>query len=444
MHKVLIVDDEKDICFLISEILKDEKYLTYSALNSNEALSNFNKYNPDIVILDVWLSNSKLDGIELLKEFKNIKKDIPIIIISGHGTVDLAVSAIKNGAYDFLEKPFNSDKLIILIKRAIESSKLQNENKDLKELISIDDSLLGNSIFINQTNKKIVEFSKSKSRLLIEGSFGVGKKLIANKIHQHSKYKDKIPLVVDFANLNEPNLEVLFSRDIKNLNDNLFIRSNENTLILINLDQLSLKFQKQFLFFLENPDFFHSSSITLDQKIISISEKNIANEIINGNFIKNLYDRLKVDYLFCPNLSERVADIFPILNYYVLKFNKRNINLSFSKSAISKLEMFNWPGNIAQLLNYIEKTVILNQTATKDLTLDVDNLALEMAVYNKDQNLNNNFDLSLKEARLEFEKKYLLSQIKRFGGNVSKVSEFTGMERTALYRKLKSLNITVN
>ena len=444
MHKVLIVDDEKDISFLISEILKDEKYLTYSALNSNEALSNFNKYNPDLVILDVWLSNSKLDGIELLKEFKNIKKDIPIIIISGHGTVDLAVSAIKNGAYDFLEKPFNSDKLIILTKRAIESSKLQNENKDLKQLISVDDSLLGSSIFINQTNKKIVEFSKSKSRLLIEGSFGVGKKLIANQIHLHSKYKEKIPLVIDFANLIESNLEVLFSQNIKNLNDNLFIRSNENTLILLNLDQLSLKFQKQFLFFFENPDFFKSSNIILDQKIISISEKNIFDEITNGNFIKNLYERLKVDYLFCPNLSERVADILPILNYYVSKFNKRNVNLTFSKSAISKLEMFNWPGNIAQLLNYIEKTIILNQSATKDLVLDVDNLALEMAVYNKDQSSNNNFDLSLKEARLEFEKEYLLSQIKRFSGNISKVSEFTGMERTALYRKLKSLNIRVN
>jgi len=444
MYKVLIIDDEKDICFLISEILKDEQYLTYSALNSEEALSNFNKYNPNLIILDVWLSNSKLDGIELLKEFKKIKKEIPIIIISGHGTVDLAVSAIKNGAYDFLEKPFNSDKLIILAKRAIESSKLHNENKDLKELISDDENLVGSSVFNTQVNKKIIEFSKSKSRLLIEGPFGVGKKLIANKIHKNSKYKEKIPILIDFSNLNEKNLEVLFSENIKNLNENIFVRSNNNTLILLNIDQIPLKFQKQFLFFIESKDFFQNSRVILDQKIISISEKKIEDEILNGNFMKRLYERIKVDHLICPSLSERVADILPILNYYILKFNNRNIKFTFSKSAISKLEMFDWPGNIAQLVNYVEKTVILNQSSSKDLILDVDNLALEMGDYNKEQNTSNNFDLSLKEARLEFEKEYLLSQIKRFSGNISKVSEFTGMERTALYRKLKSLNISVN
>ncbi len=444
MYKVLIIDDEKDICFLISEILKDEQYLTYSALNSEEALSNYNKYNPNLIILDVWLSNSKLDGIELLKEFKKIKKEIPIIIISGHGTVDLAVSAIKNGAYDFLEKPFNSDKLIILAKRAIESSKLHNENKDLKELISDDENLVGSSVFNTQVNKKIIEFSKSKSRLLIEGPFGVGKKLIANNIHKNSKYKEKIPILIDFSNLNEKNLEVLFSENIKNLNENIFVRSNNNTLILLNIDQIPLKFQKQFLFFIESKDFFQNSKVTLDQKIISISEKKIEDEILNGNFMKRLYERIKVDHLICPSLSERVADILPILNYYILKFNNRNIKLTFSKSAISKLEMFDWPGNIAQLVNYVEKTVILNQSSSKDLILDVDNLALEMGDYNKEQNTSNNFDLSLKEARLEFEKEYLLSQIKRFSGNISKVSEFTGMERTALYRKLKSLNISVN
>ena len=242
MHKVLIIDDEKDICFLISEILKDEKYLTYSAVNSSEAISHFNKYNPDLVILDVWLSNSQLDGIEILKEFKKINNNIPVIIISGHGTVDLAVSSIKNGAYDFLEKPFNSDKLVILAKRAIESSRLLDENKNLKEIVSPDINLVGDSNFINQTRKKIITFSNSNSRLLIEGNFGVGKTLIANQIHQKSKYKDKIPISIDFSTLNESNLEILFSEDIKNLNDNLFVRSNMNTLILSCIDQIPLKF----------------------------------------------------------------------------------------------------------------------------------------------------------------------------------------------------------
>ena len=385
MFKVLIIDDEKDICFLISEILKDEKYLTYIALNSNEAISQFNKYNPDLVILDVWLSNSKLDGIEILKEFKKINSNVPVIIISGHGTVDLAVSSIKNGAYDFIEKPFNSDKLLILVKRAIESSKLLNENKNLKELVTPDIDIIGNSNFINFTKSNIETFSKSNSRLLIEGPFGVGKKLIANQIHKSSKYSNKIPIYIDFATLNESNLEVLFSEDIKNLNDNLFIRSNMNTLILSNIDLIPLKFQKQFLFFIENSEFFKSANIVLDHKIITISEKKLDEEIENGNFLSRLYERLKVDHLICPSLSERIPDILPILNYYISKFNSRNINLSFSKSAISKLEMFDWPGNIAQLVNYVEKTVILNQTAVDDLILDVDNLALEMGDYNKDQ-----------------------------------------------------------
>ncbi len=443
MFKVLIIDDEKDICFLISEILKDEKYLTYTALNSNEAFTQFNKYNPDLVVLDVWLSNSKLDGIEILKELKKINSNVPVIIISGHGTVDLAVSSIKNGAYDFIEKPFNSDKLLILVKRAIESSKLSRENKNLKELVTPDIDIIGSSNFINNTKSKIETFSKSNSRLLIEGPFGVGKKLIANQIHKSSKYNNKIPIYIDFATLNESNLEVLFSEDIKNLNDNLFIRSNMNTLILSNIDLIPLKFQKQFLFFIENSEFFKSANIVLDHKIITISEKKLDEEIENGNFLSRLYERLKVDHLICPSLSERIPDILPILNYYISKFNSRNINLSFSKSAITKLEMFDWPGNVAQLVNYVEKTVILNQTAADDLILDVDNLALEMGDFNKDQSNANNYDLSLKEARMEFEKEYLVSQIRRFSGNILKVSEFTGMERTALYRKLKSLNISV-
>ena len=444
MHKVLIIDDEKDICFLISEILKDEKYTTYTAQNSDAAIANFNKNKPDLVILDVWLSNSKLDGIEILKEFKNINKNIPIIIISGHGTVDLAVSAIKNGAYDFLEKPFNSDKLIILSNRAIENSRLKNENQDLKELIAPNISLIGESNFITNTKKNILNYSKSNSRLLIEGQFGVGKSLIANQIHHNSKYKEKIPLKIDFASLNESNLEDLFSEDLNNLSDNLFIRSNQNTLILSNIDQIPLKFQKQLLFFIENPEFFKSTNIELDHKIITISEKKLNEEVENGNVLIRLYERLKVDHMICPSLSNRIPDIQPILNYYISKFNTRNVNLSFSKSAISKLEMFNWPGNIAQLVNYVEKTVILNQSATEDLILDVDSLALDMGDYKNDELSSNNYDLSLKEARIEFEKEYLLSQIKRFSGNITKVSEFTGMERTALYRKLKSLNISVN
>ena len=445
MYKILIIDDEKDICFLIAEVLKDENYLTEYAVNSDEALMKFNIFNPDLIILDVWLANSKLDGIELLKEFKSLKQKIPVIIISGHGTVDLAVKAIKNGAYDFLEKPFNSDKLIILSKRAIENSILFSENINLKSILSPQIPLIGKSQFITQITKKIKSFSNINSRLLISGKFGTGKKLISKIIHQSSKFNQKLPITIDFKNLSNQNIENLLNDKLSDLNDNLFVRSNNNTLILENIDHLPLNFQKNFLFFLENNSFFEKSKIKLHQKVISITEKNLKDEVEKGNFTKRLLDRISVETINCPSLSSRRQDIIPIVQHYLSYYNESNKkNISFSDSAISKLELYDWPGNVSQIINYIEKTIILNQGIDAKNKLDVDDLALEMGDYINEVTQKNNLDLSLKEARNEFEKEYLLSQIKRFNGNMLKISEFTGMERTALYRKIKSLNISLN
>jgi len=443
MHKVLIIDDEKDICFLISEILKDEEYITDHALNSDQAFEKFKILNPDLVILDVWLSNSKLDGIELLNEFKTLRPNIPIIIISGHGTVDMAVKAIKSGAYDFLEKPFNSDKLIILSKRAIESSILVSENINLKTIIAPKIPLVGNSQFVSKLKKKINSFSNSNSRILITGNYGTGKKLISKIIHESSKYNDKLPITINFKNISIQNIENLLNDNLSNINDNLFIRSNQNTLILENIHLLPLKFQKKFLFFLENSNFFNESKNIIEQKIISISEKNLHEEVEKGNFTKRLLERISVDTIYCPSLSNRREDIIPLVNYYLDYYNNTEIKISFSDLAISKLELYDWPGNVSQIINYIEKTIILNQASDDIDKLEVDDLALEMGDYNKDNLMKDNLDLSLKEARVEFEKEYLISQIKRFNGNMSKVSDFTGMERTALYRKIKSLNINL-
>ena len=443
MHKILIIDDEKDICFLISEILKDEEYITDHALNSDQAIDKFKSINPDLVILDVWLSNSKLDGIELLNEFKSLKQNIPVIIISGHGTVDMAVTAIKSGAYDFLEKPFNSDKLIILVKRAIESSILFSENINLKTIISPKIPLIGNSQFIKKLIKKIESLSDSNARLLISGDYGSGKKLISKIIHTSSKYKDKLPITIDFKNVSIQNIENLLNDDLSNLNDNLFIRSNNNTLILENIHLLPLKFQKKLLFFIENPNFFNKSTNHIEQKIISITDKNLNDEVEKGNFTKRLLDRISSDSIYCPPLSKRREDIIPIVQYYLEHYNNNEEKISFSDIAISKLELYDWPGNVSQIINYIEKTIILNQTTVNKNKLEVDDLALEMGDYNKEISIKDNLDLSLKDARVEFEKEYLISQIKRFNGNMSKVSDFTGMERTALYRKIKSLNIII-
>ena len=444
MHKILIIDDEKDICFLISEILKDEKYLTKSALNSDEALKKFIDYKPNLIILDVWLSNSKLDGIELLQEFKKIDNKIPIIIISGHGTVDLAVKSIKNGAYDFLEKPFNSDKLIILTKRAIESSQLINENKDLKNIIVPNIPLIGNSNFVKKILKLIKEQSLSNSRLFISGEFGTGKKLLANLIHQNSNFRDKLPVTIDFKKLTNEALDKLLSDDHEILNENLFIRSNNNTLILLNVDTLTINYQKKLLFFLENKSFFENLNIKLNIKIISISEKNIELEIDKGNLLKRLFERISTEKAATIPLSQRREDILPILDYYLDDIGGSSKNFKFSKSALTKLQTYDWPGNISQLINYVEKSLILNQDKDISNELEVDDLALQMGDDTATISSNQSLELSLKEARSEFEKEYLLSQIKRFNGNILKVSEFTGMERTALYRKIKSLDIKID
>ena len=442
MHKVLIIDDEKDICFLISEILKDENYNTSIALNSDEAISKFNEIKPDLVILDVWLSNSKLDGIEILKEFKSINSNIPIIIISGHGTVDLAVKSIKNGAYDFLEKPFNSDKLIILTKRAIESSSLLSENKNLKDTLIKTTPLIGNSEFIKKINKLLNEQSSSNSRLLIEGPFGTGKKHFTNLIHQNSQYKDKLPISIDFKKLTNEALDNMFAENKNAINENIFYRSNNNSLILLNIETLPNIYQKKLLNFLENKKFFEDLDIKLNHKIITITEKNLEIEIEKGNFIKRLYDRISTDFIKFKSLSDRRDDVLPILDFYLNEKSGGNLNFKFSSKALTKLQMYDWPGNISQLINYVEKSLILNQDQNIK-ELEVDDLALQMGDETASNSSNNSLDLSLKEARSEFEKNYLISQIKRFNGNITKVSEFTGMERTALYRKFKSLDIKV-
>ncbi len=442
MHKVLIIDDEKDICFLISEILKDENYNTSIALNSEQAISKFNDIKPDLVILDVWLSNSKLDGIEILKEFKSINSNIPIIIISGHGTVDLAVKSIKNGAYDFLEKPFNSDKLIILTKRAIESSSLLSENKNLKDTLIKTTPLIGNSEFIKKINKLLNEQISSNSRLLIEGPFGTGKKHFTNLIHQNSQYRDKLPISIDFKKLTNEAMDNMFAENNEAINENIFYRSNNNTLILLNIETLPNIYQKKLLNFLENKKFFEDLDIKLNHKIITITEKKLEIEIEKGNFIKRLYDRISTDFIEFKSLSDRRDDVLPILDFYLNEKSGGILNFKFSSKALTKLQMYDWPGNISQLINYVEKSLILNQDQNIK-ELEVDDLALQMGDETASNSSNNSLDLSLKEARSEFEKNYLISQIKRFNGNITKVSEFTGMERTALYRKFKSLDIKV-
>ena len=445
--KALIIDDEKDICYLISEILQDEKFNTESALNSNEAIKKLETFNPDLIILDVWLGpKSELDGIDLLKKIMIINPLIPVIVITGHGTVDMAVSAIKNGAYDFIEKPFNSEKITILSKRAIESAKLANENRLLKKIAHPNTPLIGTSSFIINLKKDLNRLSKTKSRILITGSRGSGKKLIAQIIHNNLFGSENLIKIIDFKNLNDSELSEMFdeSQD-KTTNKNIFINSNNGTLVFDNIDSLPIIFQKKILFYLENEDFFNKSNVKWNIKIISISSKNIGYEIQQGNFLKDLFDRLNVTRIKVPPINERREDIIPICNYYLGYFNKnRKYNFILSKKSSNQLEVYDWPGNVHQIINYIEKTIITFQDLNSESDYMLDDLSDDMSEIDDNSSIATHFSLSLKIARQNFEREYLLSQIKRFNGNIIKISEFTGMERTALYRKFKSLNIFLN
>ena len=443
--KVLIIDDEKDISFLISEILNDENYITESAINSSEAIKKYISFKPDLIILDVWLGKSELDGIELLQEFKKLNPSLPIIIISGHGTVDMAVKAIKNGAYDFLEKPFNSDKILILSKRAIESAKLLYENEFLKKIANPKIPLIGNSNFIKNLNKNIDKYSSSQSRILISGPKGSGKKLIAQIIHKSSSKSNFIADIINFKNLNESELNNMFKEDVQKIQQNLFVKSNNKTLILDNIDSLSLNFQKKMLFYLENNKLFENLNINLNIKIITVTSKNLENEVKKGNFIRGLFERLNVISINVPPIKERRADIIPICNFYLKYFNlNKKFDFILSKNSKSKLELYDWPGNVRQIINYTEKTIIFNQEHNFESNYELENLPSDMGETDENNYTSSHFSLSLKEARQNFEKEYLLSQIERFNGNITKISEFTGMERTALYRKFKSLNILLD
>ena len=442
--KVLIIDDENDICFLISEILKDEKYQTLTSLNSTDALAKFQSFKPDLIILDVWLGKGELDGIQLLKEFKKLEPTIPTIIISGHGTVDMAVNAIKNGAYDFLEKPFNSEKMIVLCSRAIENAKLVRENIVLRKIAEPQSPIIGKSNFIVDLKKNIGKIANSTSRVLITGPMGAGKKLIAQTIHKFSKRKDSLANIVDFSSLNEDDLKELFNES-KNFNkDNIFYQSNNGTLILQDVDKIPSEYQKKILKYLENPKFTDDYGSEVDIKIISISSVNLNEEIEIGNFRKDLFYRLNVIPINIPPLKERRVDILPLCNHYLNYFNKdKGSKFYFSKFAINKLESYDWPGNIRQIINYIEKTVILNKSLNRTFEYELNDLPTDMGEVKDYTFTDTHSALSLREAREKFEKEYLLSQIKRFNGNISKISDFTGMERTALYRKFKSLNIAL-
>ena len=440
MSNILIIDDEIDISESIVAILTDEGFSCDSASNSNEAIQliDINKY--DLIILDVWLNDPEYDGIKLLKFIKKKDLKIPIIIISGHGSIDMAVEAIKEGAYEFVEKPFKSERLILSVSRALEVNLIREENKELKEISFSKDKLIGTSSIAIKIKDIISKVAPTASRLLITGESGTGKDLVAKEIHLNSLYKDG-PFIVINASLLEPEgiENELFGVELNGLikHTGFFEKANKGTLYIDEVGEMPIQTQIKILRVLTDQSFTRMGGdkiINIETRIIASSTKDLLLAIENNQFRKDLYHRLNVVELNLPKLVDRLEDLDELIDYFTKNFCKEN-GVS-NKNIISKIKdkylHYDWPGNIRELKNNIERELIIGEK--HDLSNNND---LNSAFDQK-----NVISMPIKNAREAFEKNYLSSQLKRFNGNISKTANFIGMERSALHRKLKQLKIT--
>ena len=439
--RILIIDDEKDIRDSISGILNDEGYNSVTAKNSQEALIKINDNTFDIIILDVWLNDSELDGIQLLKEIKKINAEIPVLIISGHGNIEIAVDAIKNGAYEFIEKPFSSERLLLTIKRSIETSLYKIENKSLKQKNIDDYKFIGDSNTIIKVKQLIDKVAPTSSRIIIYGDSGTGKDLVAKEIHKNSKYSDGNFIIVNSA-LMEPDgiEEELFgleenSRIIK---QGFFEQANNGTLFIDEIGDMPIQTQSKILRVLTDSSFYRVGSnkpVNVNARLLCSSTENLEKLVENGNFRMDLFHRLNVVSITLPKLSDRTQDIDELIEYFSKIYSTNaNSNTSDLRDYIKTNYMnYDWPGNVRELRNIVERYCIIGGKITE----------------NKEQldsgfNSKNVITMPLKNARRIFEKNYLESQIQRFNGNISKTASFIGMERSALHRKLKQLGISID
>ncbi len=452
---ILIVDDEADIRELIGGLLEDEGFETREAADADGALLEIKARKPSLVILDVWLQGSRLDGIELLDEFREIDEDLPVIVISGHGTIETAVAAIRKGAYDFIEKPFKSDKLLLTVSRALENSRLRQENAQLRARTDVQNSLIGTSSGIVQVRQLVGRVGPTNSRVMIEGPSGAGKELVARLIHGKSPRAE-----ADFVAVSAPGIapeafeEELFGREnedgsIKHVG--LLERAHGGTLYLDEIADMPRDTQSKLLRLLVEQRFRRiggAADVSVDVRVISSSAKDLRGLIGDGRFREDLYHRLAVVPIAVPALAERREDIPALVEHFVdrLRASAGLPPREFGGDVMAALQAHGWPGNVRQLRNNVERLLILaTGESSAPITLD----ALPSEVVARDSQ-DAGFDaekmiaLSLREARENFEREYLKAQIDRFGGNISRTAAFIGMERSALHRKLKSLGVAGN
>ena len=450
---ILIVDDEADIRELVSGILEDEGHRTRLARDSDEALKSIEDRRPNLVILDIWLQGSRLDGLEVLTVMKRTYPDLPVVIISGHGNIETAVTAIKRGAYDYIEKPFKSDRLLLVTMRALEASQLKREVKQLKERSVVSAEMIGKSPAINQLKNQIDKLAPTNSRILIRGSSGTGKELAARVIHQKSQRADSPFVVLNAAAMAPDRVEEeLFGTEDRTGGPRkvgALEEAHTGTLYIDEVADMPMETQGKVLRVLVEQKFLRiggSQKVSVDTRIISSTSRDLEREIQEGRFREDLYHRLNVVPLRVPSLAERREDIPELIQFFIAQIAQASglAPRRIGEDAIAVLQAHDWPGNVRELRNNIERLMILaggepNAIITAEMLPEEIGSNVPLPVNGGAEHL---MSLPLREAREIFEREYLLAQINRFGGNISRTAEFVGMERSALHRKLRALGVS--
>jgi two-component system nitrogen regulation response regulator NtrX len=450
MSDILIVDDERDIRELISEILIDEGYTTRLAGTSEDAMREVTSQPPGLLILDIWLKDSDMDGIDILKKVKSDYSEVPVVIISGHGNIEIAVAAIKQGAYDFIEKPFNIDQLLVVIRRAMETSRLRRENITLRQKDAPVSDLIGSSAGFRALVSQLDKVAKSNSRIMLRGGLGVGKETAARYIHAHSDRAAGPFVVVGCATIEPDRMEeVLFGRESGDQNgaQGLLEQAHGGVIYFDEVADMPLVTQSKILRVLVDQKLQRvggNDQIKVDLRVLSSTSCDLEVEIAERRFREELFHRLNVVPVEVPTLEERREDIPELVEHFVEHFNQtQGLNVrKLSDDAAALLQTLPWPGNIRQLKNVIERILILSDGTGPISADEIPSDTQKSVGANDGGGMSANWaTLPLREAREAFEREYLIMQINRFGGNISKTANFVGMERSALHRKLKSLGV---
>ena len=444
--EILIIDDNTDIRNIINDLIADAGYKTRLAANYNQALNEIDKKLPDVAIIDVKLDKGDNDGLELLSHIKKKDKNIPVIIITGHANIEMAIKSLKAGAFEFIEKPFNQERLLNFINRAVENINLKNKNKEFESKLFYSYELIGDSENLKNIKDQIKKISVSESRIFINGPTGSGKELIARKIHKESKRQKEPFIIINGALLDIEKYELELFGEEKNNGAILYgslEKANRGILLIDEVSEIPLETQAKILRVLTDQKFKRingNHDITVNIRIICSSSKDIKKEIELGNFREDLYHRLNVFEINIASLKNRISDIPLLVNYFSEKissnYNLKKLDIDTNNNYLLNYE---WPGNVRELRNLIERIAILSPN-TPDKISNIIKESLKTPDI-KSSSPENSLSVPLKEARENFEKEYLTTQLKKFNGNVSKTADFIGMERSALHRKLKAYNI---